>query len=359
MGIYDRDYARAPGPGNMGASRPAWSKLRGLSFIHWLIIINIAVFVGDALMGARGVLFAVQVGEQIDPGIDITNRTLVFQAPQSRPTRQTNLRATMVAPIVDQATGETVGRKVYTWMPPIAAAGHFSTARGFLKLEVWRLITFQFLHADISHLAFNMIALWFFGPLVEYALRSRKRTAAYYLVCGIAGALVFLTLNLLGYLGARFHGSLNVDIFTPLIGASAGVFGVLMAAAKIAGDEIMLLFLVIPVKVRTGAYLMFLAALANLIFAGQNAGGDAAHVGGAIAGFFFIRNMHLLRDFFEVLGPSRRVKRGIARGAPVAETNQARVDAILDKVKARGVHSLTRSEQDTLRRATERERDRS
>jgi membrane associated rhomboid family serine protease len=93
-------------------------------------------------------------------------------------------------------------------------------------LQAAQLVTFQFLHANTDHLIFNMLGLWFIGGMVESAL-GRRRYLAFYLVCGISGALMFLFLNLLGW-GFHLHlpGLLFADPYTPLIGASAGVFGV-------------------------------------------------------------------------------------------------------------------------------------
>ncbi len=349
MGIHDRDYARAAQVG-FQRSRLLPHGLRSLTFVHWVIILNVAVFVIDALVAARGVSVAVHMGDFFRPDIDPSAMQLVVpKKPTARPAG-----GAIGLPIFDKATGVQVGERRYRWMPPLHAWGHFSTARGFLSLEVWRLVTFQFLHADLTHLLLNMMGLFFFGPIVESRLRSRRRTWAYYLVCGICGAVMYLTLNLAGYIfGARVPGLLFDDMHTPLIGASAGVFGVLMASAYIAGDAMMLVFF-IPMKIRTGAYLMLLLAAFNLLRGGANAGGDAAHVGGAIAGFFFIRNTHLLKDFFEVFGPAKGAGKRSARRA--SSVDQAQVDAILDKVRAEGVHSLTAAEQDVLRRATEAQR---
>ncbi|MDX2115069.1 MAG: rhomboid family intramembrane serine protease [Planctomycetota bacterium] len=354
MGIHDRDYARAPrgrepGP---GVAR----RLTMLSATHWVIILCTAVFVVDALLGARGLLARVHVGDYYSASID--PRTV--KPKHGRPPASAPPTLAAAVPIVDTSRNAVVGERRYQWMTPLKAVGHFSTGRGFFGLEVWRLITFQFLHADITHLAFNMLGLWFFGPLVEQHLRSRKRFWAYYLTCGICGAVLYLTLNTAGHvLNARVPGLLFSDIYTPLIGASAGVFGILMAAAFIAANEQMLVFF-IPMKIRTGAYLLFGLAVLNLVRQGQNAGGDAAHVGGAVAGYFFIRNMHLLRDFFDVFGPADRSGRR-ARKAERGEAarTQKRVDAVLDKVSREGLHSLTEEEKEILRRATDEKRTRS
>jgi hypothetical protein len=76
-----------------------------------------------------------------------------------------------------------------------------------------------------------------------------------------------------------------------------------------------------------------------------------AHLGGAAAGYFFIRNSHLLRDFFDVFTDSRK-----ASAARKVESERGEIDRILAKVKDQGLQSLSESEKRALRRATERER---
>jgi hypothetical protein len=96
-------------------------------------------------------------------------------------------------------------------------------------------------------------------------------------------------------------------------------------------------------------------AAISLIMNRSNAGGEAAHLGGAIAGFFFIRRTHLLRDFFDIFGKS-------GGGAPVAPRrapargggpSAVEIDRILAKVATQGLASLTESEKATLRAASE------
>lgn len=238
--------------------------------------------------------------------------------------------------------------------------GHFSTFEGFQRLQVWRLVTFQFLHApdNLFHLLFNMFGMWVFGPMVEQAL-GRKKYLAFYLMCGIAGGLLYLLLNLCGLLGLDLPGALDVSNVTPLVGASAGVFGVIVACAHIAPDaRVQLLFPPIPLKMTWMAYGYVALALFNLLTGGSNAGGDAAHIGGAIAGFFFIRNSHLLIDFFDVFGDSRPKKGGVSRGRTSKPPLKPRapstdeVDRILDKVNLKGIQSLTKKEKKILEKAS-------
>ncbi|MCB1282387.1 MAG: rhomboid family intramembrane serine protease, partial [Salinibacterium sp.] len=105
--------------------------------------------------------------------------------------------------------------------------GHFSTAKAFfdiqsdgkliLNLQVWRFVTFQFLHdlGSIWHIVLNMFGLWIFGRTVEQYLGGKKYLA-FYLVCGIFGALLYLLLNLLGSMGLHIPGVMMSDPHTPL-----------------------------------------------------------------------------------------------------------------------------------------------
>lgn len=248
---------------------------------------------------------------------------------------------------------------------PFFVHGHFSTYH-FLRLEVWRLVTFQFLHADVMHIAMNMFGLWVFGPIVESQLGGRKYLA-FYLVCGIAGGLMYLLLNLLGFLAgsagvAHVPALLYGSAKTPLVGASAGVFGMIMASAFIRpNDRMQVLFLPFELKLKQVAYGYVAVAVISLVFGSKNQGGEAAHVGGAVAGFFFVRNSHLLRDFFDVFKDSRKAagsvvsRGGIARGGG-REISDAEIDRILAKVRAEGMASLTAAEKKTLHDRTEQDR---
>lgn len=356
MGLADRDYSRAPAP------RPSTAlvRIRALSATAWIIIACIAVFAIDSLVPNR-LAQPVYLGDRefIKDGID--RSTALFPKPPSPPPPNAITKVVTMS-IFDSKTQAHVGERTYGWMKPLDAWGHFSTYKGFFSLEVWRLVSFQFLHANINHIVMNCIGLFFFGPLVEQALRSRKRFMAFYLVCGVFGALMYLLLNLTGYLWTQAVGNeppfalFFSNITTPLVGASAGIFGILMAAAYVAGNGTMYVFGIIPMRISTGAYLFTAISIANLIVGGQNAGGDAAHVGGAIAGFFFIRRMHLLRDFFDVLGSDG--PRPPKRGKPKPKPAQEKLDAILDKVNQGGLHALSEKERTFLERETEERRQR-
>ncbi|MEO0629350.1 MAG: rhomboid family intramembrane serine protease [Planctomycetota bacterium] len=355
MGIHDRDYydpnaGRRGGVGLGGVSfRP-----RSLSITSWLIIINVSIFLLDATLPVVDIADLRVMPDAIPA--EVASRAVPADTPRPQ---NVPIGVSWQRPLVDPQTGQTLavagpdGRpfpavQVYRTWHPLNGYGHFSLLKGFQALEVWRVVTFQFLHADITHLFFNMLGLFIFGGMVEQFL-GRKRYLSYYLICGIGGGLLYLLFAGLSVANVPLPGTLALTTRgTPLIGASAGVFGVIVACARIAPDtRVMLLFPPIPLKMKWMAYGYVAISAGNLIFGGQNAGGDAAHIGGAIAGFYFIRNQHLLRGFldFGISGKSsgRKPKR-VRPVRPPRKDEQAELDRILSKVHENGLHSLTSKE---------------
>lgn len=234
--------------------------------------------------------------------------------------------------------------------------GFFSTFEMVRHLEFWRVITFQFLHAGIMHVLMNMLGLWVFGPYVEGYL-GKSRYWALYLTSGIAGAMCYMLLNAIAQIAPPGIPLLIYNsVASPLVGASAGVFGVVMAAAYVAPNQVVQLLLPpVPIRIKTLSYVYLGLAFANLFFGGNNQGGDAAHVGGAIAGFILIRNAHLLRDFFDVFNDSRKPKRDARRAdkPSVRKDHDAEVDRVLAKVREKGLASLSNKEKRILQDATD------
>ncbi len=357
MGISDRDYIQDKG----GSARlgPMGGR-RGLSVNLWLIIINVGVFILSGVWSSPP-QFVFDRAEIDSTFVD--SDELAFRDPRQH-AREIAPGAAH-APIVHRPSGRQVGVAFYRVMDPLRAYGHFSTTKAFLEMQVWRLITFQFLHdgTGIWHILFNMIGLAVFGGLVEQQLGGR-RYLAFYLMCGICGGLAYLALNLGGYIFGAVPGLLPNHPSTPLIGASAGVFGVILACARLAPHErVQLLLPPVSFKIRTFAFVYVGIALLNLFFGGQNAGGDAAHLGGALAGWYFIKHNHLLRDFFDVFQDSRKPERGRPRGSKgkakgPAPSDPGEIDRILDKVRDEGIDSLTDRERKALQSETSRRRGR-
>lgn len=351
--------------------------LRGLSATNWLIALCVAVFVLDGFLPRQWVV----IGSDLAPGLSDAEQRLVLEGtipttmehPQADPGR---------TPIVQQPVFAhqpnsppiLVAQNTLQSMPFLQTSLYFSTSTalysavpgvGISALQVWRFVGFQFCHASLSHLLFNMLGLYFFGPVVERYLGT-KRFTAFYLLCGIAGALLYLVLNFGGFLiGAATNGRVSIpgllsnDPDMPLVGASAGVFGIIIAAARLMPDARVLLFFVIPMRLITLAYGLVLIAVASVLLQWKNAGGEAAHIGGAIAGWYFIHRPERLRHFLDFLGradPTSRsntVRRiGRVGTAHAAGPSNAEIDRILDKVRAQGVASLTELERRALHEAT-------
>jgi len=368
MGIDDRDYIRNAPAGGSAGSGCLWL-WRSSRVTNWLILICIVVFIADRL----GPALPVEIGgPHLMPGVERLPADAVRDLSVVRPQILLPDGRVIVGNIwirhVRDSRGRVIGWYEYARMEWLTSWFHFSTARGFLGIEFWRFITFQFLHANIAHLLLNMLALFIFGPIAEEALGG-KRYLAFYLLCGIFGAIMYLTLNLAGYVVQMFvahpvtiPGLLFNDPRAPLIGASAGVFGVIMAGAFLAPRDIVYLLLFIPLRIKWVAWGLVALSLFTLITGGPNAGGEAGHLGGAIAGFYFIRHQHHLHGFFDFLGYAdptshhyRKKKTAPRARAPSRPTAaQIEIDRILDKISREGLDSLTSGERETLRAASRR-----
>ena len=142
--------------------------------------------------------------------------------------------------------------------------------------QVWQLITYSFLHGGFGHLLFNMFALWMFGMQIENTWGSRRFTV-YYASCVVGAALVQLIAT--HYSGTPW----------PTLGASGGVFGILLAFGMMFPEQrIMLLFPPIPIKAK---YFVIGYGVLELYFAGtgsQPGVANLAHLGGMVAGFLMI-----------------------------------------------------------------------
>lgn len=176
--------------------------------------------------------------------------------------------------------------------------GAFSWFTCFTECEFWRLITYQFLHASPMHLIFNMWALYFFGPAVENIM-GQKRYLAFYLGCGIAGALFYSLLSALGMFDPTPSPGLalllqTISAYTgyeglqywqlvPMVGASAAIYGILVAVAFLYPQlRIRLIFPPVEMTMRTFALVVLGLAVLTVLVNGENAGGEAGHLGGII-----------------------------------------------------------------------------
>ncbi|MBR5895538.1 MAG: rhomboid family intramembrane serine protease [Akkermansia sp.] len=187
--------------------------------------------------------------------------------------------------------------------PTLQVMGSYSWFTCFSEGELWRLVTYQFLHANFGHILFNMWALYFFGPALEHIMGPRKYLA-YYLSCGVAGALfssllaglniysslpdtqqTFQYVNALVQQFTDYSGVVYPWQMVPMIGASAAVYGVMVAMAfMFPYERISLLFPPVTMSMRTFALIIIGIASLTILFNLDNAGGEAGHLGGIIMG---------------------------------------------------------------------------
>jgi membrane associated rhomboid family serine protease len=278
MGLYDRDYTQEKFYSsfrNVPQMRMGFPRITPV--VKWLLIINIAVFLTAVIIRPLGIF--IYEWFQLDP----------------------------------------------TTLPR--------------ALQLWRLITYQFLHDPnyIWHIFFNMLGLFFLGPTLEHHWTGRK-FLIFYLACGVAGALFYLLLVAVNFLRP-----------VPMVGASGAILGMLAACAILFPHFVVFVFL-FPVPIRVATIAFTVIYLFAVITRSANAGGDAAHLAGMAAGAIY------------VFSQSWRAKLKLKMQAGLWEkkiTNQRNLhlelDRILQKVHDSGIHSLTPKEKRILEKATEAE----
>lgn len=223
----------------------------------------------------------------------------------------------------------------------------------------WTLITYSFYHENFLHILFNMLWLFFMGRLFTEYL-GEKKILPLYLVGGLCGSLLFISFYNLFPLFSR-----EVDIAVAL-GASASVLAITVAIATLLPDYEVALFL--PqwrVKLKYIAIALFVIDLLSIT--GNNAGGNIAHIGGAIFGFIYIKQLKKGRDLTG--GLQRLIDRITQKKKPSIKVvfrkdasdesyhnkkanNQETIDKILDKISRSGYASLTNEEKELLFKAS-------
>jgi len=144
----------------------------------------------------------------------------------------------------------------------------------------WQLVTYAFLHGGLLHLAFNMFALYMFGSAIEHVFGTR-RYVIYYFTAVISAAITQLIVAMMA--GAVY----------PTIGASGGVFGLLLAYGMyFPHNRVMLLFPPIPLPARVFVFLYAVLELFLGVTGSQEGVAHFAHLGGMIGGFALL---HLWR----------------------------------------------------------------
>jgi len=229
---------------------------------------------------------------------------------------------------------------------------------------VWQLLTYQFMHAGVLHILLNAWAIYVFGHAIEQALGWKK-----YLTLFLAsGAIGGLFQSLAALLWPQYFGG-------PVVGASAGAFGLVAAFAVLFPERelTLLLFFIVPVRLSAKMLLLFSAVLAllGLAFPSNNIA-NAAHLGGMLTGVIFIRQFVQGRGLpwkfpARRAAPRELVNVRAARGGSwhssagkldeeqsTEDFVKSEVDPILDKISAHGIQSLTERERKILEKARAR-----
>jgi membrane associated rhomboid family serine protease len=238
----------------------------------------------------------------------------------------------------------------------------------------WTLITYFFAH-DLSsffHILFNMLVFYWFGRLFIEYLGSDKLIAVYVLG-GLAGGLAYLLMfNTIPYYSDRvFIASTNPYHFPGMVGASAAVYAVVVAVATLIPDYTFFLLFLGPVRIKYIAAFYVVVSFLGTI--GTNDGGNIAHLGGALIGFVYTKQLQAgvnwgswitvtLQFFRDLFKPRPKVKvsyRSEKKQEPKKSgkpsVSQAELDAILDKISAAGYESLTKDEKEKLFNASKKQ----
>jgi membrane associated rhomboid family serine protease len=210
----------------------------------------------------------------------------------------------------------------------------------YALVRPWSFLTYMFAHStsQYTHILFNMLVLYFFGPRVEERLGS-THFIRLYLFSGVMGALLSIVFNQGG----------------SIIGASGAVFGVQLAFAKYWPRERIYIWGILPVE----AWLLVVITTVMAMWGGFSGGGGGvahfAHLGGYLGAWLYL-------FWADRRSPARQWKAKIEKPAKKAElgnwktidtksiheVNRAEVDRILDKISANGVDSLTPAERTFL-----------
>lgn len=227
-------------------------------------------------------------------------------------------------------------------------------------MQPWGILTYMFFHDGFFHILFNMLWLYWLGMLLHEYL-GNTRVYQIYFVGGIFGGFLYMfSYNIFPV----FSSNLN-DSYA--LGASAGVLAIVAAAATLLPNYTVMLFGVFPIQLRYIALVSVLIDLLNI--PSNNAGGRIAHVGGALAGFLFIKYLYTNNDLTNVIHSVSTFFKGFFKQKPTMKVhhkadskvnfsakankpNQADIDAILDKISKSGYESLSSKEKELLFKAS-------
>jgi membrane associated rhomboid family serine protease len=218
-------------------------------------------------------------------------------------------------------------------------------------LKPWTIITYGFLHTSFLHILFNLIALFYIGHLFQQYF-TPKQLLGFYLLGTLFGGIVFVV-------SYNFFPALqNVAHNSVLLGASAGISAIFIGIATYIPNYELKFPLIGFVKLWVLACIWI--AIDIIQIPAGNAGGHLAHLGGALLGFFYVRNasnkeLDIFKSINKLFSKKERklktvYKSGNKTPKPNVDKtrNQEEVDAILDKISKSGYDTLSKSEKEFL-----------
>lgn len=217
-----------------------------------------------------------------------------------------------------------------------------------LPFKIWTLLTYMFTQRGLFHALFNMLWLYWLGIIFMDFLNKRQFIFTY-LAGGLAGGVLYLlAYNLLPV----FSGSAERSV---LLGSSASVMAIVVATATLVPDFTIRLLFFGAVKLK---YLALVYFILDLVGISSNPGGSIAHIGGAVLGFVYIKQLNSGTDFSNLF--KKRSKLKVVKTTKSNETstgslpNQEVIDRILDKISQSGYESLTKTEKEQLFKASKK-----
>lgn len=219
---------------------------------------------------------------------------------------------------------------------------------GDLPYRFWTIATYMFVQRDFFHILFNMLWLYWMGQIFMDFLNKKQFTFTY-LAGGIAGALLYLlAYNLIPVFIKSAPNSI-------LLGSSASVMAIVVATATLVPDYTIRLMFFGNVKLKYLTLAYFFLDIISMN--GANPGGSIAHIGGAIMGFVFIKQLQNGNDFSKLFDKKSRmkvVKNNFSKAPKNDFTDQAVIDSILDKISKSGYESLSKAEKEQLFKASKK-----
>jgi len=237
----------------------------------------------------------------------------------------------------------------------------------------WTIITYAFAHSfsTLWHIIMNMLVLYWFGRVFVDFLGSQKLINLYVLGAIAGGATYLLAYNLIPFYSDR------INLFDGMVGASAAVYAISVATATYWPDHKFYMLFFGPVKIKyLVAIYLFFSFLGSV---GSNAGGNLAHLGGALIGFLYakqlskgnemgvwvFKSMEFIKSFFvksskiKVSHRTSKVKSekstsGSSKKSGSKNYSQDEIDKILDKISESGYDSLSKDEKEKLFNASKK-----